>query len=298
MRPLPSTNGWSYASQKCTMMARTTGWDEAARGFPVGKGTHGRHPVRQLVRRGRVVEHISVVVADDADLVRSAKTASRRWVVEGFLSHEPVNLEHQLRRKGGRPQLPDTPHRGIVVQDHLLARVAGLPARANHLFGHFARGRRALELAGRDGLLDQRTHEVPVAGLRVGDGFRDAHQSACAHIHLVKPLHYRFGDRELEVAAPPVAQVNCPQRIHPRELEQQPPLPMGPPLGRGAVPQFVPMEVLPRPRGGLPRGQQLREPLGGRRFSYDFIKVRGCLWYAHGLFANLLLIDAILVHRQ
>jgi hypothetical protein len=63
----------------------------------VGEVAQPLYPLGELPGRGRDVEHVAVLVADDhPDLVRLLEPAGRLGVVEGAVGDDPVQLVQQV----------------------------------------------------------------------------------------------------------------------------------------------------------------------------------------------------------
>ena len=106
----------------------------------------------------------------DSQLPRALKSTCVSGVVERAVCDDPVDLTYKLWRQPFVPELDDTLHRAVVVEDHLLAAVTGGPVLPQHLLGPYPRGRGPLQLRGRHRLLDEGAHEVAISRRGVSDG--------------------------------------------------------------------------------------------------------------------------------
>ena len=135
-----------------------------------------------------------------------------------------MDVEYQLRCERLRPPLRDSLHCREIVQDHLLADVAGRTPCADHLLGHLAGCDRAFQLARGDGLLDQRPDQVTVLGLRIGDRLRQADGPARSDVDLVQFLLHHLGHPKLEGLPLLVVERHRVQHAASGQLKRQPPI--------------------------------------------------------------------------
>ena len=217
--------------------------EKHSRGLAVSKAAEQLQALLQLAGRRRHVEHRSVGVVHHNVLAKRAQPAGVSRIIQRVLTHQPVEIQHQLRRQGLILELPDALHCPVVVEDHLLGAIPGRTAAADHGLGHIPRRRRTLHLGGGDRLLHQRAQQVAISSGGSGDGFRGHHAGACLHVDLMKALeqHRRLAEPEGTAVAAQQSQRNACAPAS--KLLGEPPLPMAEPLRRLTMMQLIPVEI-------------------------------------------------------
>ena len=132
----------------------------------IGECEQPFHALINLVCIGRLVQDRSVPLIDyQHSIGGEPESSGHAGIVMCAVSQDPLKLQQYGHRQIHMDQISQELHPAVVVGDHPLAPVAGLAARFQHLLGH-APGRRGdFQLARRDGLLDQRIHQVSVPGV-------------------------------------------------------------------------------------------------------------------------------------
>ena len=280
------------------------GVDEALAAESVGELAQPIEACRKIRSRRRAMDDRPVSPLDDHALVLGTlKPAGFAPVIERVEHDDAMQIEDVARRQetavrrqrgGGLQHLE-------IVEDHLLAAVARLAAAAQHLPGDAPCRARALELARRDRLLVERTHEVAVARLEARHHLAGDDLAARLLIDAVNQLLDPVGVAEVEGPPLNVGQGQRPGDRLPRQRHAEPPRLVAEAVGRGAAAQLVPVQVAaPGIDGAACRedaerplriaGELVEQPVGRRRRLRDL----------HGATLNLLsvVIGLIVIYHK
>ena len=181
-------------------MARTTGCMKApAAGVPIGELHHVGEAAGQFFRRRRMVEHPFVGIAHlDPLVLGPLKAPGRGRIAKGICRQRDVQVPHRVLGQRRVLHRADGLHGAVVVQDHPFAAVPGAPSRADHPRRCGPRRGGAFELARRDGLLDQRVDDEPIAGLPVRHSVGHSNPAAGPAVDSVQRLLDAVGQHEAE----------------------------------------------------------------------------------------------------
>ena len=164
-----------------------------------------------------------------------------RRIVKGAGRHRLVKAQHGVNVQWSIGDLLGDLHRSEVVDDHLLASSTWRPSCLQQFLRYTPRGAGALELAGGNRLLNERTHEVAVARSKVRHDLVRKDLPAGLLVDQVNQLLHC-----IDVAEPEGATVGPDQRKLARhapacEGGRQPPPLMREPLRRLPVKHLIPV---------------------------------------------------------
>jgi len=210
--------------------------------------------VRESTRQGQAFGELSggrgyvqdavVAMIDHLDtLMRVSQPARGGRIVQGVLGQDAVQIQDCFRRQGVTKAFGDRAHGLEVVVDHPLARVPRLSPLAQHLLGDLPGCRGAFQLAGGDGLLDQRADQVGIAGLGIGNRSFDADLAGRVPIDAMDLAEDRIGEHEAEWAIRLVPERERLVEQVTGALDGEPPILMRETRRRRLVAELVPMQI-------------------------------------------------------
>ena len=158
-----------------------------------------QHAFHLVVRR-RCVGYLARYAVHHHYVVGLPKASFISAIVESVGRYVSVYLENPFEREVVVPVFGKIVYRGIVVGNHLLTLVARFLFLPQHLFRHFACGRRSLHLARRYSLFHNGAYEIEVL-VALGYYAVGAEVAAYVHVKLVHHGEHVFCNGEAERVA-------------------------------------------------------------------------------------------------